>query len=171
MPLQQQYIGLTQKKAFKRDGLMNEICYEKVIAEAGKNQVLIFVHSRKETANTARALRDMAVDKDELAKFIKDDSGRRVLLKEESERCKNAALKELLPYSFAVHHAGLTKADRTLVEELFAEKHIQVLVSTATLAWGVNLPVCLFCFVCWLVCLCVVPLCLFVCSMRNTHRV
>jgi pre-mRNA-splicing helicase BRR2 len=27
-----------------------------------------------------------------------------------------------------------------LVEDLFADKHIQVLVSTATLAWGVNLP-------------------------------
>ena len=30
--------------------------------------------------------------------------------------------------------------DRTLVEDLFADRHIQVLVSTATLAWGVNLP-------------------------------
>ena len=27
-----------------------------------------------------------------------------------------------------------------MVEDLFADKHIQVLVSTATLAWGVNLP-------------------------------
>ena len=30
--------------------------------------------------------------------------------------------------------------DRTLVEDLFADRHIQVLVSTSTLAWGVNLP-------------------------------
>lgn len=30
--------------------------------------------------------------------------------------------------------------DRDLVESLFAGKHIQVLVSTSTLAWGVNLP-------------------------------
>lgn len=36
--------------------------------------------------------------------------------------------------------AGLTRADRTLVEDLFKDKHIQVLVSTSTLAWGVNLP-------------------------------
>lgn len=34
----------------------------------------------------------------------------------------------------------MNRVDRTLVEELFADKHIQVLVSTATLAWGVNLP-------------------------------
>ena len=52
------------------------------MVEAGKNQVLIFVHSRKETAATARALRDMAVEKDELGKFLKEDSARRVLLKE-----------------------------------------------------------------------------------------
>ena len=34
----------------------------------------------------------------------------------------------------------MARADRTLVEDLFADGHIQVLVSTATLAWGVNLP-------------------------------
>jgi pre-mRNA-splicing helicase BRR2 len=53
---------------------------------------------------------------------------------------KNSELKDLLPYGFAIHHAGMTRVDRTLVEDLFADKHIQVLVSTATLAWGVNLP-------------------------------
>ena len=30
--------------------------------------------------------------------------------------------------------------DRTLVEDLFSDRHVQVLVSTSTLAWGVNLP-------------------------------
>lgn len=34
----------------------------------------------------------------------------------------------------------MVRSDRTLVEDLFSDKHIQVLVSTATLAWGVNLP-------------------------------
>ena len=53
---------------------------------------------------------------------------------------QNQELKDLLPYGFAIHHAGMNRVDRTLVEELFADKHIQVLVSTATLAWGVNLP-------------------------------
>ena len=53
---------------------------------------------------------------------------------------KNLELKDLLPYGFAIHHAGMTRVDRTLVEDLFADRHIQVLVSTSTLAWGVNLP-------------------------------
>ncbi len=49
-------------------------------------------------------------------------------------------LKDLLSYGFAIHHAGMSRVDRLLVEDLFADRHIQVLVSTATLAWGVNLP-------------------------------
>lgn len=58
----------------------------------------------------------------------------------EAEQAVNLELKDLLPYGFAIHHAGMTRVDRTLVEDLFADRHIQVLVSTATLAWGVNLP-------------------------------
>lgn len=33
-----------------------------------------------------------------------------------------------MPYGFAIHHAGMTRVDRTLVEDLFADKHIQVRV-------------------------------------------
>lgn len=39
-----------------------------------------------------------------------------------------------------MHHAGLSEDDRILVEELFVTKRIQVLVTTSTLAWGVNFP-------------------------------
>ncbi|ERN04115.1 hypothetical protein AMTR_s00077p00041580 [Amborella trichopoda] len=35
----------------------------------------------------------------------------------------------------------MTRVDRTVVEGLFSDGNIQVLVSIATLAWGVNLPV------------------------------
>jgi pre-mRNA-splicing helicase BRR2 len=57
-PLQMQFIGVTEKKAIKRFQLMNEICYDKLLDQADKGyQVLIFVHSRKETAKTGRALR------------------------------------------------------------------------------------------------------------------
>lgn len=58
----------------------------------------------------------------------------------EADNTHDNVLKDILPYSFGVHHAGMRRVDRTTVEELFAAGHIQVLVSTATLAWGVNLP-------------------------------
>lgn len=140
VPLQQQYIGVTEKKALKRFQLMNEICYEKVLQQAGRNQVLIFTHSRAETAKTARALRDMAIENDSLSQFVREDSASFEILRDEAESAKNADLKDLLPHGFAIHHAGMMREDRSLVEDLFSDKHIQVLVSTATLAWGVNLP-------------------------------
>lgn len=41
-----------------------------VVAAAGKHQVLVFVHSRKETAKTARFLKDEALRNDVLARFL-----------------------------------------------------------------------------------------------------
>jgi len=140
VPLQQQYIGITEKKALKRFQLMNEICYEKVLQQAGKNQILIFTHSRADTFKTAKALRDMVLENDTSQLFVRDDSASKEILREEAETAKNQELKDLLPFGFAIHHAGLVRSDRTLVEDLFSDKHIQVLVCTATLAWGVNLP-------------------------------
>ncbi|VDN16818.1 unnamed protein product, partial [Dibothriocephalus latus] len=118
VPLEQQYIGITEKKAVKRFQLMNEIVYEK----------------------TARAVRDMCLEKDTLGLFMKDKNASTEVLRQEAEQVKNLELKDLLPYGFGMHHAGMSRVDRTLVEDLFADRHIQVLVSTATLAWGVNLP-------------------------------
>jgi pre-mRNA-splicing helicase BRR2 len=119
---------------------MNEVCYEKVLDNAGKNQVLVFVHSRKETAKTARFIRDMAIEKETIAQFVKPDSAVREILNEEAGNVTDGNLKDLLPFGFAIHHAGMNRADRALVEDLFADGSVQVLVCTATLAWGVNLP-------------------------------
>lgn len=140
VPLSQQYIGITVKKPLQRFQLMNDVCYEKVMAVAGKHQVLIFVHSRKETAKTARAIRDTALANDTLSRFLREDSASREILQSHTDMVKSNDLKDLLAYGFAIHHAGLTRGDRQLVEDLFADGHVQVLVSTATLAWGVNLP-------------------------------
>ncbi|KAI6193789.1 hypothetical protein M3Y96_01056000 [Aphelenchoides besseyi] len=140
VPLEQEYIGITEKKALKRYQAMNEIVYEKVMEHAGKSQILIFVHSRKETAKTAKALRDACLERDTLSAFLREGSASTEILRSEAENAKNHELKDLLPYGFGIHHAGMSRVDRTLVEDLFADKHLQVLVSTATLAWGVNLP-------------------------------
>ncbi|VYS46739.1 unnamed protein product [Arabidopsis thaliana] len=140
VPLHQQYIGISVKKPLQRFQLMNDLCYQKVLAGAGKHQVLIFVHSRKETSKTARAIRDTAMANDTLSRFLKEDSVTRDVLHSHEDIVKNSDLKDILPYGFAIHHAGLSRGDREIVETLFSQGHVQVLVSTATLAWGVNLP-------------------------------
>ena len=55
-------------------------------------------------------------------------------------RSRNKDLGQLFAEGFSVHHAGMLRHDRNLVEKYFAEGLIKVLVCTATLAWGVNLP-------------------------------
>src|SRR3569833_3673906 len=121
---------------------MNEITYLKVLEHVGtnRNQMLVFVHSRKETAKTARYVRDKALELETINQILKHDAGTREILKEEAEQAMDRDLKDLLPYGFGILHAGMSRVDRTAVEDLFAQGAIQVLCCTATLAWGVNLP-------------------------------
>ncbi len=126
--------------------LANEILYEKVIERAGKCQMIIFVHSRRELKGRPgdqgnRLFPRRAAKVKFEFRFLKENSASQTILASEAENLKGAPeLKELLPFGFGIHHAGMSRVDRTLVEDLFADKHIQVLVSTSTLAWGVNLP-------------------------------
>ncbi|CAF3935527.1 unnamed protein product [Rotaria magnacalcarata] len=76
-----------------------------------------------------------------ISAFIKEGSTLQEILQIEVEQTKNLVLKDLFPYSFAIHHASMNPADRTLIEDLFPERHNQVLASTSTvtLACNVNL--------------------------------
>jgi pre-mRNA-splicing helicase BRR2 len=141
-PLRQEFIGVTDRKAIKQLRTMNDITYNKVIEHVGtnRNQMLIFVHSRKETAKTAKYIRDKALELETINTILKHDAGSREILKDAADQAVDRDLKDLLPYGFGIHHAGMSRADRTDVEDLFAQGAIQVLCCTATLAWGVNLP-------------------------------
>ncbi|TDZ73205.1 Pre-mRNA-splicing factor brr2 [Colletotrichum trifolii] len=141
-PLRQEFIGVTDRKAIKQLKTMNDVTYNKVIEHVGanRNQMLIFVHSRKETAKTARYIRDKALEMDTINQILRHDAGSREVLNEAASEANDKDLKDLLPYGFGIHHAGMSRPDRTDVEDLFARGAIQVLVCTATLAWGVNLP-------------------------------
>jgi replicative superfamily II helicase len=50
-------------------------------------------------------------------------------------------LIDLLNYKIGVHHAGLSDEVRALMEWLFEEEEINVLVATTTIAQGMNFPV------------------------------
>jgi pre-mRNA-splicing helicase BRR2 len=84
------------------------------------------VHSRKETAKTAKAVRDSCLERDTIGKFLREGSASTEVLRTEADQAKNLDLKDLLPYGFAIHHAGMNRLDRSLVEDLFADRHIQV---------------------------------------------
>ncbi|KAJ2079560.1 Pre-mRNA splicing [Coemansia sp. RSA 988] len=139
-PLQLEFVGITETKHIRRLERMDQVCYEKVRRFTAESQVLVFVHSRKETVRTAQRLRDMAVAEGLTEQLVRGGSATSEILREEAEATKDAGVRDLLPFGIGCHHAGMGRTDRKLMEDLFADGHVRVLVSTATLAWGVNLP-------------------------------
>ena len=66
----------------------------------------------------------MAIAKDELGKILRDNAASREILQTEAEECKSSDLKDLLPYGIGIHHAGLAREDREMIEGLFEKGHI-----------------------------------------------
>lgn len=55
-------------------------------------------------------------------------------------KIRDLNLFTLITHGICVHHAGLDKNDRHVIEDLFRMGIIKVLVCTTTLAWGINMP-------------------------------
>ena len=142
VPLEQHFIGVKGKPGTKisRDNI-DQTAFEKVkeMLELG-HQVMVFVHSRKDTVMTARKIIQMATEQQCLDLFdCHDVIGYSAAIKE-LKNTKGKELRELVPTGFGTHHAGMPRTDRNRIEQLFSQGHISVLCCTATLAWGVNLP-------------------------------
>ncbi|KAF3902167.1 hypothetical protein ABW21_db0206227 [Orbilia brochopaga] len=139
-PLKQEFVGVTEKKPHKQLQVMNEVTYSKVMEQVTKNQMLIFVHSRADTSKTGKFIRDKAIELGTIGDIIRSDEAAQEILRDEAAQTKNPELKDLLPYGIGIHHAGMERVDRGIVEDLFNDGALRILVCTATLAWGVNLP-------------------------------
>ncbi|XVF11808.1 hypothetical protein REPUB_Repub08aG0059500 [Reevesia pubescens] len=141
VPLAQQYIGISEHNFVARNELLNEICYKKVVDSLRQGyQAMVFVHSRKDTAKTAEKLVELARKYEDLELFKNDTHPQFSLIKKEVVKSRNKDLVQLFEFGVGVHHAGMLRADRGLTEKLFSDGILKVLVCTATLAWGVNLP-------------------------------
>ena len=149
VPLQQQFIGVNVKPNDRhaKEEKMNNICFDVVLDSLRRGyQVMVFVHSRKGTGETARALADLASEENVLEKYFvtKGKEGPLgVAHKRFLDRVKKSRSREVPVYfenGLGIHHAGMLRGDRKLSEQMFAEGAIRVLCCTATLAWGVNLP-------------------------------
>lgn len=98
---------------------------------------MVFVHARNQTSKTANFLRENAQIKGVLNLFEPDHTFK---AKKATWTASNKSLANFLPYGLGIHHAGMLRKDRNEVERCFLDGAIKVLVCTATLAWGVNLP-------------------------------
>lgn len=141
VPLAQQYIGISEKNFLARTELLNKICYNKVVDSLRQgHQAMVFVHSRKDTGKTADRLVELAREDNSLELFQNDTHPQFQLFKKEVMKSRNKQVVGLFDHGIGIHHAGMLRADRGLTERLFSDGLLKVLVCTATLAWGVNLP-------------------------------
>ncbi|MEM0140705.1 MAG: DEAD/DEAH box helicase [Thermoplasmatales archaeon] len=102
---------------------------------SGSGQTLIFVKSRREAESTAEKLSRVS---------------QKALSNEEQNELETLALDAEIPGAeklvtvlrkgIAFHHAGMLSEHRRLVESLFRERKIKIVVATTTLAAGLNLP-------------------------------
>ncbi|GAB7322701.1 hypothetical protein MBLNU13_g03597t2 [Cladosporium sp. NU13] len=142
VPLEQHFIGVRGKPGSKtsRDNV-DKVCFEKVkeMRELG-HQVMVFVHSRKDTVKTARMLWDMATEEGVTDLFDPSSHEDYTSALRDVRQSKGKELRELVQKGMGTHHAGMPRSDRNMVERLFGDGVLNVLCCTATLAWGVNLP-------------------------------
>lgn len=141
VPLETSFVGVSEKNYFARQSIMDEVCYQKVLRSLQNgHQAMIFVHSRKDTGKSARMIATKAQTNGDTAIFDCSDAPRYDLAAKDAKKSRNKELLEVFASGIGIHHAGMLRSDRTLVERLFSQGFIKVLCCTATLAWGVNLP-------------------------------
>ena len=143
VPLEQHFIGVKGKPGTKQQRENTDVVtFEKVkeLLQQDK-QIMVFVHSRKDTVATARLLYQMALD-DQCAEIFVPEPGDKAYERAMADlkHTRGRELRDIIPKGFGCHNAGMARSDRNYVERVFAEGAIKVLVCTATLAWGVNLP-------------------------------
>ncbi|KAG8713056.1 hypothetical protein FRC09_019141, partial [Ceratobasidium sp. 395] len=137
VPLEQHFLGIKGKSGSPtaRKNL-DEVTFEKVseLVREG-HQVMVFVHARKETVKSALALREAANQDDCLDQFSCMDHPQFQFFRREISASRNREMKQLFDDGFGIHHAGMLRSDRNMMERMFEARAIKVLCCTATLAW------------------------------------
>jgi len=141
VPLETSFIGVMGNNMNKQKAAMLEVTYRKVLERVQQgHQVMVFVHSRKDTYKTAKTLIEMAQQENTTSVFDCREDPKHTMWQKTVDKSRNPQIRELFSSGFACHHAGILRSDRNLVEKVFGLGLVKVLVCTATLAWGVNLP-------------------------------
>lgn len=143
VPLTQTFVGVSEPNSGLIKAYMDEACYDKCIDFVREeHQVLIFVHSRGATIQLAEFLLQRASMENDIESFLPLNITKPEYVQalKRAKTMRNRDIQNLIEKGIGIHHAGLVRQDRLQMEKLFADSHIKVLVCTATLAWGVNLP-------------------------------
>lgn len=116
---------------------MNKPTYQAIKTHSRVKPALVFVSSRRQTRLTALDLIAMCSAEEDPKQWLHMDEAE---MDHVITQVRDSNLKLVLSFGIGMHHAGIHENDRKIVEELFYNQKIQVLIATSTLAWGVNMP-------------------------------
>jgi activating signal cointegrator complex subunit 3 len=104
--------------------MMNKLTLAHCLKQVQHNeQVMVFVHSRKETAGTMHGIVELARSNEEepgtLEAFLPPAELQMPIdLQDRFQKSRNKELKELLGCGMGIHHAGMLRSDRNLTDQL-----------------------------------------------------
>lgn len=140
VPLEQQFFGVRgpTNNPHVLNKNLDKVAYDECVRQLKKgHSVMIFVHSRRDTSKTAQSFMQMAQEDGTSDLFVGENASK---FGREMRNFNQRGFHELFSGGFATHHAGMSRSERNMSEKLFAQGGVRVLICTATLAWGVNLP-------------------------------
>jgi antiviral helicase SLH1 len=105
----------------------DRVTFDKVsdLVEQG-HQVMVFVHARKETVKAAVALKEMSLVKGNSDDFLCQDHPQWNFFRRDIGSSRNKEMKQLFDHGFGIHHAGMLRSDRNMMERMFEARAIKV---------------------------------------------
>jgi len=139
VPMTAHIQGYPEKHYCPRMATMNKPVFNAIQNHSPTKPVLVFVSSRRQTRLTALDLKALIASDEDLdpKMWVRMDKSEQEYV---SRRIQDNNLRDLVEFGIGIHHAGINEKDRLIVEDLFVKNKIMVLISTSTLAWGVNFP-------------------------------
>lgn len=106
---------------------LDRVTFEKVseLVKLG-HQVMVFVHARKETVKAAQALKESATADGCLDDFNCEDHPSYRLFRRDIAESRNQEMRQLFDFGFGIHHAGMLRSDRNMMERMFGDRAIKV---------------------------------------------
>ncbi|MEN2499735.1 MAG: activating signal cointegrator 1 complex subunit, partial [Marteilia pararefringens] len=128
-PLDLSIIGISQKRHTNyspEDILFNQTMLDIIMDESKEDkQSLVFVHSRNQTEKTARFIID-EITKSAKSLIIRSDDTDVEQKKLSKESFHSNFLQTAVLYRIGIHHAGMSRHDRNIVERLFRNSNLLV---------------------------------------------
>ena len=87
---------------------------------------MVFVHARKDTVKTALGLKEAALTDGSLQEFSCEDHPQWSFFRKNIGESRNKEMKQLFDHGFGIHHAGMLRSDRNMVERMFEARAIKV---------------------------------------------